>query len=77
MLVSPSSAKDFIFPDQVAEKQPSRGRTTIRRARSSSLLDRFEKGMAEGPNPKKKHLLHRLVKKVLIHSRETVEIWYV
>jgi len=33
--------------------------------------------MAEGPNPKKKHLLHRLVKKVLIHSRKTVEIWYV
>jgi hypothetical protein len=29
---------------------------------------------AEGPNPKKKHLLHRLVKKVLIHSRKTVEI---
>ena len=33
--------------------------------------------MAEGPNPKKKHLLHRLVKKVLIHSRKTVEIRYV
>jgi hypothetical protein len=33
-------------------------------------------GEAEGPNPKKKHLLHRLVKKVLIHSRQTFEIWY-
>ncbi len=32
--------------------------------------------MAEGPNPKKKHLLRQLVKKVLIHNRETVEIWY-
>ena len=32
--------------------------------------------MAEGPNPKKKHLLHRLVKKVLIHSRQTIEVWY-
>jgi hypothetical protein len=26
--------------------------------------------------PKKKHLLRRLVKKVLIHSRDTIEIWY-
>ncbi len=41
-----------------------------------SLLDNFEKVMAEGPNPKKKHLLQQLVKKVLIHSRETIEIWY-
>ena len=39
-------------------------------------MDNFEKVMAEGPNPKKKHLLHRLVKKVLIHSRQTIEIWY-
>jgi len=39
-------------------------------------VDNFEKVMAEGPNPKKKHLLHRLVKKVLIHSRQTIEIWY-
>jgi hypothetical protein len=31
---------------------------------------------AEGPNPKKKHLLHRLVKKVLIYDRRTIEIWY-
>jgi hypothetical protein len=37
----------------------------------------IRKVMAEGPNPKKKHLLHRLVKKVLIHCRKTVEIWYV
>jgi urate oxidase len=36
----------------------------------------FQEVMAEGPNPKKKHLLHRLVKKVLIHSRQTIEIWY-
>jgi hypothetical protein len=41
-----------------------------------SLLDNFEKVMAEGPNPKKKHLLHLLVKKVLIHSRDTIEVWY-
>ena len=28
------------------------------------------------PNPKKKHLLHRLVKKVLTQSRQTIEVWY-
>ncbi len=28
------------------------------------------------PHPKKKHLLHQLVKKVLIHSRDTREVWY-
>jgi hypothetical protein len=42
----------------------------------ASIVDNFEKVTAEGPNPKKKHLLHQLVKKVLIHSRQTVEIWY-
>ena len=43
----------------------------------SSLLGNFEKVMAEGPNQKKNHLLHRLVKKVIIYSRQTIEIWYV
>jgi hypothetical protein len=42
----------------------------------ASITDNFEKVMAEGPNLKKKDLHHRLVKKVLIHSRKTVEIWY-
>ena len=50
---------------------------SIDREMLKTLLDNFDKVMAEGPNPKKKHLLHRLVKKVLIHSRKTVEIWYV
>ncbi|MGZ8450238.1 MAG: hypothetical protein ACXWWV_11720, partial [Candidatus Deferrimicrobiaceae bacterium] len=36
-----------------------------------------EQVIAAGTNPQKKHLLRQLVKKVLIHSRETVEIWYV
>ncbi len=35
-----------------------------------------EKVMAEGPNPKKKHLLRHMVKKVLIHDRRTIEVWY-
>lgn len=42
----------------------------------ASLIDNFERVMAEGPNPKKKDLLRRLVKKVLVHSRRTIEIWY-
>ncbi len=42
-----------------------------------SLLDNFEKVMAEGPNLKKKHLLDQLVKKVLIHSRQAIEIWHI
>jgi hypothetical protein len=48
----------------------------IDREMLASIVDNFEKVMAEGPNPKKKHLLHRLVKKVLIQSRQTIEIWY-
>jgi hypothetical protein len=42
----------------------------------SRLMDEFEETMEKGPNPKKKHLLHRLVKKVLIYDRRTIEIWY-
>jgi hypothetical protein len=48
----------------------------IDREMLASIMDNFEKVMAEGPNPKKKHLLHRLVKKMPIHSRQTIEIWY-
>jgi len=33
-------------------------------------------GCRRATKPKKKHLLHKLGKRVLIHSRETVEIWY-
>lgn len=42
----------------------------------SSLVDGFEKVMAEGTNPQKKDFLRRLVKKVLDHDRRTVEVWY-
>ncbi len=41
-----------------------------------ALVDNFERVMAESPNPQKKHLLHRLVKKVLVHDRRTLEVWY-
>jgi len=41
-----------------------------------ALVDDFEKVMAEGTNPQKKDLLRRLVKKVLVHDRRTVEVWY-
>ncbi len=42
----------------------------------ASLIDNFERVMAEGPNPQKKDLLRRLVKKVLVHDKRTIEIWY-
>ncbi len=42
----------------------------------SDLLDNFEDVMAEGTNPQKKDLLRRLVKKVLVHDKRTIEIWY-
>ena len=48
----------------------------IDREMLASIVDNFEKVMTEGPNPKKKHLLHRLVKKVFIHRGQTIEIWY-
>ena len=41
-----------------------------------SLLENFEQVMVEGTNPQKKHLLKTLVKKVLVHDRGTIEIWY-
>ncbi len=40
----------------------------------AELVDQFEKVIAEGTNPQKKDLLHRLVKKVLVHDRRTVEV---
>jgi hypothetical protein len=42
----------------------------------AQLVDNSEDVMAAGTNPKKKDLLRRLVKKVLVHSRRTIEIWY-
>jgi len=48
----------------------------IDREMLSRLLDKFEEVLAEGTNPQKKHLLRHMVKKVLIHDRRTVEVWY-
>ena len=42
----------------------------------AGLLGQFEKVMAEGPAPQRKDLLHRIVKKVLVHDRRTLEVWY-
>ena len=41
-----------------------------------AIMDDFEEVLASGTNPQKKHLLRRLVKKVLISDRHTVEVWY-
>ena len=48
----------------------------IDREMLAALVDNLEEVLAEAPVPQKKHLLHRLVKKVLIHDRRTVEVWY-
>jgi hypothetical protein len=48
----------------------------IDREMLSRLVDKFEEVLAEGTNPQKKHLLRQMVKKVLIHDRRTIEIWY-
>lgn len=48
----------------------------IDREMMATLVEQFDRVMAEGPNPKKKDLLRRLVKKVLVHDRRTIEIWY-
>ena len=42
----------------------------------ASLVDQFEKELAAGTRVKEKDLLHRVVKKVLIKDRHTVEVWY-
>jgi hypothetical protein len=42
----------------------------------SGLPDSFEDMVADGANPQKKDLLRRLVKKVLVHDKRTIEIWY-
>ena len=46
----------------------------IDREMLSGLVDNFEDVMAEGTNPQKKHLLRRLVKKVLVHDRRKVGV---
>jgi hypothetical protein len=48
----------------------------IDREMLSSLVDEFEKVMAAGTNAQRKDLLHRVVKKVLVRDRHTVEVWY-
>ena len=48
----------------------------IDREMLAAIVENFEQVMAESANPQKKHLLHRLVKKVLVHDRRTLEVWY-
>jgi len=48
----------------------------IDREMLSSLVDEFEQVMAAGTNAQRKDLLHRVVKKVLVRDRHTVEVWY-
>src|SRR5688572_10470327 len=46
------------------------------RAALLELLDNFDAVFESGTNPQKKHLLHRLVKEVRVHSRDRAEVWY-
>lgn len=46
------------------------------RAALAKMVYELEEVMASGTNPQKKHLLQRVVKKVLVHDRRTVEVWY-
>jgi len=41
-----------------------------------NLVEHLDKVMADAPNPQKKYLMKRLIKKVVVHDRRTVEIWY-
>ena len=42
----------------------------------SGLQGNLEKPMAEAPGPQRKDLLRRMVKKVLVHDRRTIETCY-
>ena len=45
-------------------------------AKLAKMVDEIGETMKSGTNPQKKHLLQRVVKKVLVHDRRTVEVWY-
>ncbi|OGQ00334.1 MAG: hypothetical protein A2Z40_04395 [Deltaproteobacteria bacterium RBG_19FT_COMBO_60_16] len=49
---------------------------SIDREMLTALIDNFDQVIAAGTNPQKKHLLRRVVKKVLVHDRNTTEVWY-
>ena len=42
----------------------------------AALMADFDKVLASGTTPQKKHLLHRVVKEVRVHDRTTVEAFY-
>ena len=71
---------------RLAELEAERDELELRRERLAlpaldrdllaKILDEFEEVFAEGTNPQKKDLLQRVVKKVVVHDRRTVEVWY-
>ena len=40
------------------------------------IVDNFDQLIAAGSNQQKKHLLRQIVKKVLVHDRNMIEVWY-
>ena len=80
------TVRDLKDKERLAELDAERTDLEERRERLSlPELDReflrktladFEEVLPTAENAKKKHLLRQLVKKVLVHSRDTVEVWY-
>ena len=40
------------------------------------LIEKFEYIFAEGSNAQRKCLIQKLIKKVLVHDKDTIEVWY-
>lgn len=42
----------------------------------AGLLENFDQVLEAGTGEQRKHLFHKLVKKVLIHEKRKIEVWY-
>ncbi|HEX2720627.1 MAG TPA: hypothetical protein VHM71_06725 [Candidatus Deferrimicrobium sp.] len=67
-----------IISSMIAFSCKQRGFCQSSSAKRAALWAEFvrEQVIAAGTIPQKKHLLRQMVKKVLIHDRRTIEIWY-
>ncbi|MHC4060005.1 MAG: recombinase family protein [Planctomycetota bacterium] len=61
---------------ELEEKRKQLELPAIDRKMLCGLIDNFEKVLARGTNPQKKHLIQQLVKKVRVHNKNKVEVWY-
>ena len=58
------------------ERRQSLDLPALKRDFLDKILTDLQQIVEAVPNPQKKHLLHLLVKKVLVRDKRTVEIWY-